>query len=100
LELGVACNEAADPFEHSLGCLTMRKVAGIREDLVLSLGQHGENRIQVPFGSEFVVRTLEHKYRTGNTGNEISEGRFPIGKFSDTRNPGGEDRIRILMVLG
>ena len=75
-------------------------MAGIGKGCVLRVGQHSKDCIQVPFGSEFIVSALKDKDRTGDTGDEISKGRFPVTEFSDTGDPRGENRIRILVVLG
>ena len=75
-------------------------MSGINERCVLRVGQHSEDRIQVPFGSELIVCALKDKDWTGDTGDEISKGRFAVREFSDTRHPGGENGIGILMVLG
>src|SRR5580658_5708297 len=75
-------------------------MSGIGKRCVLCVGQHGEDSIQVPFGSEFIVSALKDKDRTGDSGEEISKGRFAVTEFSDTGDPGGENGIRILVVLG
>ena len=59
-------------------------MAGIGKGCVLRVGQHSEYCIQVPSGAEFIVSALKHKDRTGDAGDEISEGRFPVTEFSDT----------------
>ena len=75
-------------------------MSGIGKGCVLRVGQHSEDCIQMPFGSELIVSALKDKDWTGDTGDEISKGRFSVPEFSDTGNPGGENRIRILVVLG
>ena len=100
MELRAVRKEAAHPFDHCIRLLPVRKVSGISKGCMLRVGQHSEDCIKVPFGSEFIVSALKDKDRTGDTGDEISKGRFPVTEFSDTGDPGGENRIRILMVLG
>ena len=100
MELRAVRNEAAHPFDHCICLLPVRKVSCISKGCVLRVGQHSEDCIQVPFGSEFIVSALKDKDRTGDTGDEISKGRFPVTEFSDAGDPGGENRIRILVVLG
>src|SRR6204780_1478732 len=100
MELRAVRNKAAHPFDHCVCLLPVRKMSGIRKGCVLCVGQHSEDCIQVPFGSEFIVSALKDKDRTGDTGDEISKGRFPVTEFSDTGDPRGENRIRILVVLG
>ena len=95
-----ASGSPSAPFDHSICLLPVRKMTGIGKGCVLRVGQHGEDRIQVPFGSEFIVSALKDKDRTGDTGKEISKGRFPVTEFSDAGDPGGENGIRILVVLG
>ena len=76
--------EAAHPFDHSFGLLAVRKMSGIGEGCVLRVGQYIQDCIQVPSRSEFIVSALKDKDRTGDTGDEISKGRFPVTEFSDT----------------
>jgi hypothetical protein len=92
--------EAAHPFDHSICLLPMRKMSGIGKGRVLRVRQHSEDCIQVPFGSELIVSALKDEDRTGDMGDEISKGRFPVSEFSDTGDPGGKNRIRVLVVLG
>ena len=75
-------------------------MSGIGKGRVLRVWQHSEDCIQVPFGSELIVSALKDEDWTGDTGDEVSEGRFPVSEFSDPGDPGGKNGIRVLVVLG